>query len=720
MERLSAAAQQVLRTAAVTGRRVDDELVRRASGLDGEEYDAAVREAVAHQLLVPDGAHGYAFRHALLREVIYADLMPGERTRLHARLAELLADERRLAEVPGTAAELAHHYLASHDITGAFTASVQAGREAEKLAAPAEAHRHYDQALSLWERVAAPDELAGMSRGKLALRSALSAADGGDLAMAAGQLRRLLGYLDGSTDQVLICRVNERLGYFLNDLGEDGAAVVAAQAAVDALPADPPTWERARALATHARALLAKIDHSAAEARAKEALAAAKAAQAPWVEADALVTLGLISERSGKIADAVALFTTAHKQADDARVLGVELRATFQLARVQLEQGDLDRASATAHEGTARAQEAGLGLAQYGVDLQYLHYLAHFADGAWDHAQQIADGFAVRVTRAGEARLSAMALFVAVARGLPSVQERLGWLEPMFEHDQFVEYIARGLLAEHALWRGDTAAALTQARAAIRAVEIMDGGYRTSPVIRVACVGLCALAEQAVAARAAGDTVRLAGIVAQASELIQIANEGAANPTFPDFPLGVDGRGWLARAEAEWGRVNGENDPAAWEAVVRAFGGGFVYETARSRWRLAEALAEAGDREAARQEWLSAVRAADELGAAPLRAVLADLGRRARIGTAVRGGAGAGGGTGPAWSGPQGRGPLAGLTDREGEVLRLIAAGQSNREIAAELFISPKTVSVHVSNILGKLKAASRTEAAAIAHRAGL
>ena len=99
---------------------------------------------MAHQLLVPDGDQGYSFRHALLREAVYADLLPGERTRLHARLAELLADERRLAEVPGTAAELAHHCLASHDMPGAFAASVLAGQEAERLAAPAEAHRHYD------------------------------------------------------------------------------------------------------------------------------------------------------------------------------------------------------------------------------------------------------------------------------------------------------------------------------------------------------------------------------------------------------------------------------------------------------------------------------------------------------------------------------------------------------------------------------------------------
>ena len=706
MERLSRPAQQVLRTAAVTGRRVDDELVSRASGLDDLVYEDAVREAVAHQLLVPDGDHGYSFRHALLREAIYADLMPGERTRLHSRLADLLSDERRLAEVPGTAAELAHHCLASHDIQGAFSASVLAGEEAERLAAPAEAHRHYDQALSLWERVADPEKLSGTSRGKLAFRSAVSAADGGDTSRAAGQLRRLLGFLEQDADRVLVCRVQERLSYFLNDLGEDAAAAAVGQAAVDTLPPDPPTWEHARALATHARALLSFSDVEAVTARAGQARAAAQAAGAPWVEADALTTLGLISERAGKIADAIAQFSSAHRQATEAKVLGVELRTTYQLARLQLEQGDVRSAARHAHEGTERARGAGLGLAQYGIDLQYLHYLAHFADGCWDHAQQIADGFAVRVTSPGEARLSAMALFLGVARGLDSVEERRVWLEPMFASDGFVEYIARGLLAERDLWRGDAAAAVTEVEATIRAIEEIDEGYHSPQLIRVGAVGLGALAELAGAARAMGEQERLAGLLEQA-RLRDIAREGAENRRLPGFALGVDGRGWLARAQAEWSRANGDNDPAHWQAVVDTFGEGFAYETARSRWRLAEALAEAGDREAAAREWVLATRVAAELRAAPLQAALADLGRRARLGGPERSG------------GPAGRGPLAGLTDREREVLRLLTAGHSNREIGAELFISPKTVSVHVSNILGKLGAASRTEAAAIAHREG-
>jgi DNA-binding CsgD family transcriptional regulator/tetratricopeptide (TPR) repeat protein len=721
VERLSPAAQQVLRAAAVAGRRMDDDIVRQASGLAAPEYEEGVRESVANQLLIPDGDEGYAFRHALIREAIYADLLPGERTRLHARLAELLADETRLAAVPGSAAELAHHYLASHDIPGAFTASVRAGKEAERLAAPAEAHRHFDQALALWDRVNEPEKLAGLDRGWLAFDSANNTAASGDVAHAVHQLRRLRGFLDASLDPVLVNRVGERLAYFLMETDEVAAAVEAAEAAVDVLPEDPPRWERARALATHALTLLYHTRGEApARAKAEQALAAARVAGAPWVEADALVTLGLLEEWVGRTREAIGLFTMAHRQALDAGVLGVQLRAAFQLARTHLERGDLADASKTAHQGLQLAEEAGVGLAPYGLDLQYTHYLAHYADGDWDHAQQVADGFVVRVTSVAEARLSAMALFIDVARGSPRVGERRTWLRPFWPADGFGAYIARGLLAEHALWQGDAETAAREAAEIVHSQVTYMGGY-SPPVIRVAAIGLSALADLAGRARAAGDSAGAAAAVEAARELVEAAREGAAYRRRPKYVIGVEGRAWLARAEAEWLRAQDQNDPAAWQAVVAEFGPGFVYEGARSRWRLAEALAEAGRRDEAQQEWRLAFEAADRLGAQPLRAALDDLARRARLRTSMPAGAGAAAaGAASGQGGAPFASPLAGLTAREREVLRLLAAGRSNREIAAELFIATKTASVHVSNILGKLGAASRTEAAAIAHREGV
>jgi DNA-binding CsgD family transcriptional regulator len=705
LQRLSPNGQRVVHAAAVAGRRVDDDMVMLACGLDGPEYDEAVREAVANQLLIPDG-DWYAFRHALLREAAYADLLPGERTRLHARLAELLSDPVRLAR-PRAAAELAHHSLASHDISGGFSASVLAGKEAERLAAPAEAHRHYDQALALWERVTNPEKLGGMQRGSLAFDSATNAAASGDVHRAVHQLKALLGYVTVDDDPVLCSRANERLAYYLLEVGPKDGAVAAGRAGIDALPEDPPRWERARALATYAQTLLTADDLSPAQEWAVRARDAARAAGAPSSEADALVTLGLLDERAGRPAAAIELFTLAHRQAREAGVLGVRLRAAFQLARMHLESGDLAQASATAHEGLKRAEEAGLLLAPYGLDLQYLHYLAHYNDGDWDHAQQVADGFPVRVTTDREAVLSAMALFIDVARGNPSVADRRTWLEPFWPEEKFSEYIARGLLAEHALWQSDPATAAAEVAACIKVELGWLGGYGP-PLIRVSAVGLTAQADLASQARIAGDEAAERAAVEGAKKLIDTARRGAAYPRRPNWVLGVDGRAWLARAEAEWLRAKGVNDPDAWLAVVQTFGQAFVYEAARSRWRLAEALLEAGRRDEAQEEWRQAIGTAERLGARPLRAALTDLGRRGRLARD---------------DGQSGRGPvdpLRGLTAREQEVLRLLAVGRSNREIAAELFIAPKTASVHVSNILAKLRATSRTEAAAIAHAEGI
>src|SRR5499425_2939509 len=514
LQRLSAAGQQVVHAAAVAGRRVDDDLVRQACGLDEPEYEQAVREAVANQLLVPDGEEGYAFRHALLREAAYADLLPGERTRLHARLAELLSDEVRLSMVPGTAAELAHHSLASHDISGAFSASVRAGQEADTLAAPAEAHRHFDQALALWDRVTDPEKLAGMQRGWLAFRSATSAAASGDLHRAVQQLKRMMTYITTDEDPVLVSRANERLAYYLLEIDAHAAAVTAARAAIDALPEEPPRWERARSLATYAQTLLT---------------------------ADDLVTLGLLEERGGRTTEAIELFTQAHRHAEEARVLSVRLRAAFQLARINLERGDLDQASATAHQGLALAAEAGLLLAPYGLDLQYLHYLAHFNDGDWDHAQQVADGFPVRVTTDREAVLSAMALFIDVARGNDAtVADRHTWLEPFWPAESFSAFIGRGLLAEHALWHGDAATALAEVAACIESEIDYLGGYGP-PLIRVAAVGLAAQADRATQARAAGDEAAEAAALEAAGALLETARKGAAWPRRPKSVLGVDG-----------------------------------------------------------------------------------------------------------------------------------------------------------------------------------
>ena len=625
--RVSDAAQRVLRAAAVAGRRANDQLVQAVSGLDDAGYTESVRELVTHQLLVPDGPDGYRFRHALLREAVYGDLLPGERTRLHGRFAALLATVFD-ATGPGAAAELAYHSLTSHDVPGALAASVRAGGEAERIGAPAEAHRHYDHALELWDRAVDAQALAGMSRGELGIKSALAAAASGDMPRAIQLLRHIRAAAPaGGTDAVFRARTGERLAYYLIETdspGSDAEALRVITETVDQTPAEPPSPARARAMATGAIAWMVSGDIATAGEWAERARAEAARSGADWIGADILVTLGLISSREGNAEEAINRFTAAHAQAVGTHMFGVELRAAYHLAEARLSRGDLAGASDAAHAGVSRADAAGLGLAPYGLDVQHLHFQAHYADGAWDHAEEIARTFPVWVTKPPEALLSAMALFIDVARGNAAADERRTWLEPFWDN-VFVAYIARGLLAEHALWRGDTETALAEAEAALGA----DAGRGLSPAaVRVAATALSARADRASAARSTGNTAAVAAEQAAGARLLDIAREGARFPARPKSVLGPEGRGWLARAEAEYQRLIGVYDPAAWEKTLAEFGPGYVYETARTQWRLAEALAMSGRPHEAAGVWRAASATAAKLGAEPLRAALNDLGRR--------------------------------------------------------------------------------------------
>jgi DNA-binding CsgD family transcriptional regulator len=171
--------------------------------------------------------------------------------------------------------------------------------------------------------------------------------------------------------------------------------------------------------------------------------------------------------------------------------------------------------------------------------------------------------------------------------------------------------------------------------------------------------------------------------------------------------MGVEAKAWQARVEAEAARLRGTAAPELWQAAVEGFGYGHVYEEARSRWRLAEALLATDDRTGAAEQARVAHEVAVRLGAAPLRAAVEALARRGRLDVALPG-------TGRVAD------ASAVLTPRETEVLALLAQGRTNRQVGAALFISEKTASVHVSNILAKLSANGRTEAVAIAAQRGL
>ena len=300
-----------------------------------------------------------------------------------------------------------------------------------------------------------------------------------------------------------------------------------------------------------------------------------------------------------------------------------------------------------------------------------------------------------------------MALFIDVARDNPAVAERRAWIEPFWAAHGFDGFIARGLLAEHALWRGDTEQAAGR------------GSGRHRPPLRRRR-GLPAVRHPAgrrrperprrpgPQARAAGDDEAAAAELAAAEELMRRSpargRRSRSGPSSCSAP----------RAAAGWpGPRRSTAGPAATTTRRRgrrswtSSGPRYVYETARTRWRLAEALAEAGRRDEAAEQWRRRVQTADKLGgqaAAPGARRPGPPGQDRRPRSQQR----------PTAT------VLAGLTSREREVLRLWPRAAATGRSPSALFIAPKTASVHVSNILGKLGAASRTEAAAIAHREGL
>ncbi|MEV4233537.1 response regulator transcription factor, partial [Streptomyces bobili] len=235
-------------------------------------------------------------------------------------------------------------------------------------------------------------------------------------------------------------------------------------------------------------------------------------------------------------------------------------------------------------------------------------------------------------------------------------------------------------------------------RASLEALTDDTGGH-LDVTVRLVALTLTPVADTAASARAGGDEATAARWAGVAEELVDLART-AARRGEAGVPQGPEGQAWLARAEAERARAAGEPDAAAWEKAAAAFEFGDVYERARCRLRLAEALLAAGRREEAAGEARAARETAVRLRAAPLLERVDALIRRGRLAPA-----------------PPGREGPAALTARERDVLRLLALGRSNRQIGEELFISGKTASVHVSNILAKLSASSRTEAVAIAHR---
>ncbi|MGW3168537.1 helix-turn-helix transcriptional regulator [Streptomyces sp. NPDC001153] len=699
VEQLTETAQQVLRTAAVAGRRVEHDLLREAAGLPEEELETALREAAGRQLLVPGDGDTYAFRHALTREAVYADLLPGERSRLHGAYARLLAARGR---APETAAERAHHARESHDLPGALTACLEAADHARRLGAPAEELRHLETALDLWASVPAEERPSadGIAPVTLTLRASAAAAQAGDSHRAVSLTRAALAEVGEDADSVLAARIRYTLAGNLLNVDRLQAAFRYSSEALALIPAEPPSRTWVWAAATHVMAARHLGADETALSIAQRALRVAEELGMADAQADLLISLANLQGGGRRSAEGQEKLRRAGELARSAGHGPVEMRALFNQAISRLEAGDLEGCLPLLAEALERARRTGLLSSPYPLEMRYLQLLALYTLGRWDACLGAA-AEAEAVLPATGAFAAGPALYVAVARGDAGAVERAeALLEGPF--NWMGTLIAGIALTDAAALRGAPEAAVERMRVTLAALGDVSG-RRPDVTVRLAALCLTAVADRTVELRRAGDAPALRRWADTATELVEQARASAAGDE-EGRPQGPEGQAWLARAEAEWATATSGPDPAAWAKAVAAFAYGDVYEQARCRVRYAEALLAVERRTEAAEQTRAARATAATLGAAPLLERIDGLTRRGRLTAAT--------GTGTAGAAP--------LTAREQDVLRLLARGRSNRQIGEELFISGKTASVHVSNILAKLGAASRTEAVAVAYRRGL
>ncbi|KAA0940602.1 ATP-binding protein, partial [Streptomyces apricus] len=290
-EQLPPTAQQVLRTAAVAGRRVEHDLLRDTVQLPDEELESALREAVGRQLLVSGGDSGgddtYSFRHALIREAVYADLLPGERVRLHRAFARVLAGRGRPAE---SAAERAHHSRESHDLPDALAASLEAADHAGRVRAPAEELHHLEAALDLWSAVPPEARPEGFDTVTLTLRASAAAAHAGETHRAVSLTRAALARVGAEEDSELAARVRYTLAGNLMRTDDLAAAFTYSSEALAMIPADPPSRTWVRAASTHVMAARYMGDAGTARRVAHQALAVAEELGLPDARADLLIS----------------------------------------------------------------------------------------------------------------------------------------------------------------------------------------------------------------------------------------------------------------------------------------------------------------------------------------------------------------------------------------------------------------------------------------------
>jgi DNA-binding CsgD family transcriptional regulator/tetratricopeptide (TPR) repeat protein len=702
IERLPPDAQRAARALAA-GVTLDEDLIQAVTGIDHERLHEALREAVAEHVLVAPDDGRLRFRHALLREALYDDLLPGERADLHLALAR--AYELRGDRGVEAAATIAHHYAVAGDQPAALRATIQAALAARDAHAYGDAADLAERALELWPRV--PDQQRPVPLDHVELLSIAASAHSiaGDRARAEVLLQSALDELGEAPDPRRCSALLARLSRVQAWLNRGAEAVETAQRALAMLPADEVSHERAALLAWLARMRHLQGRYRDALPTAEPALELAVAAGDRQSESELLNTLGMAQILLGDVEGGQARLRRAieiAREEEDIEALGT---AYGNLADLLNLVGRTAQALAVAREGLASTPARVVR--NYDWMVLTISELA-FEIGDWrtarEHLRPPADqldGVQLMYRQLREAEQ-------ALGEGDEAASARcLEEIEPLVSRSSEPQWIGAfgALLGELRRRRHELPEAREVVDHALGRIELCTDDVMR--IARVSAVGARIEADIAQRGRDLRERAAERDAVTRARIHVQRLRAAAAEG-------GPVERAWQAVGKAELARARGRHDPALWlRAAAEWEGIERPFQAAIARWRAAEAYVEAGDRAAAARTGAEALALARRLGSGWLAGELAALAERARL-DLERGGAPPRPVSGD--GGADGEDPF-GLTRRERQVLALIAEGATNRQIGAALYMAEKTASVHVSRILGKLGVKSRTQAAAIAHR---
>lgn len=677
---LTAPAKAVVDQVSVADGGMSHELLVATVPMSEDSLVEAARLAVNSGLLVAV-EEGYAFRHALIRQVIWTELLPGERRRLHRRLAEALA-----AREDSDPARLAQHWHRAGCPDQAAAAALLAARLSVAARAYPEADRCYVLATDLARSLAEPIRL-------VLEEAAQTASWAGHPDRAASWIADVLAR-DDVTDPADRAGLLERLGRYQWEAGDLQAAVQAATQAAALLEEAPVSALRARVLAALATWRMLTGEYAETLPLARRAVTVAEEAGAIAEHAHGLATLGIILARTGNIEAGVAALDTSFTLALQAASIEDVVRAASNRMYLLCTAGRFTEALDAAQDGRLAARSLGAPPGTTAV-LDNNTAAVLTATGRWAEAERLLTDLIPESSASVTRYLRLLLLEMAVARGDTERTAELATALRKSSDDRRIIGALHAFLAEQALYAGDLPGAASEI---IDGLAVLHGAELAEEEIRLLAFGARAAADLAARPKAARPPDlgprwhSLARTFASRAKAIA----GQHGPTQPEVAA------FGALAAAEQARMERSDDRGTWRLVAEAWSGaGQPYREAYARLREAEAAVRAGRKEQAARALAACESIAADLHAEPLRRLAADLARRARI-TALPKPAATASAAGERYD----------LTAREVDVLKLLIRGDSNRQIAGTLYISERTVAVHVSNILGKLGVRNRTEAA--------